>query len=213
MNELIHIPAQGLAVDIDETLSWTIGYWIEEMQNKFGNPENLTIKEMVEKYRYTQNVPYWQHEEALEWVDEKINSSETQENLPLIEGSSAYINRINQIIPIVAYITVRPEKVIEGTKNWLAKHNFPLAPVICRPNELDHKNGNEWKAKILEELYPKVLGIIDDNAKLLQFVNPNYKGRVFLYDHHDNLGFPYAVACKDWLTVYNEVKKYISNIS
>jgi len=38
----------------DETLSWTIGYWIEEMQNKFGNPENLTVKEMVEKYRYTQ---------------------------------------------------------------------------------------------------------------------------------------------------------------
>lgn len=204
---------KGLAVDIDETLSWTIGYWIEEMQNKFGNPENLTIKEMVEKYRYTQNVPYWQHEEALQWIDEKINSNETQESLPLIEGSSAYLNRINKIIPIVTYITIRPERVLEGTKNWLTKHNFPLAPVICRPNKLAYSNGNEWKAKILEELYPRVLGIIDDNAKLLQFLSPNYKGKVFMYDHNDNLGFPFAVACKDWLTVYNEVEKYISRIS
>jgi hypothetical protein len=213
MDNFNSIIGKGLAVDIDETLSWTIGYWIEEMQIKFGNPENLTIKEMVEKYRYTQNVPYWQHEEALQWIDEKINSNETQEDLPLIEGSSAYLNRINQIIPIVAYITVRPERVLEGTKNWLTKHNFPLATVICRPNELDHNNGNEWKAKILEKLYPKVLGIIDDNAKLLQFLSLDYKGRVFMYDHHDNLGFPFAVACKDWLTVYKEVKKYVLKIS
>ncbi len=212
MSNYNFITNPGLAVDIDETLSWTIGYWIEEMQNKFGNPENLTVKEMAEKYRYTQNVPYWQHAEVLEWIDEKINSNETQEDLPLIEGSSAYLNRINQIIPVAAYITIRPERVLEGTNNWLKKHNFPIAPVICRPNELAHSNGNEWKAKVLEELYPKVLGIIDDNAKLLQFLSPEYKGRVFLYDHHDNLGFSFAVACKDWLKVYKEVKKYISNI-
>lgn len=196
----------GLAVDIDETLSWTIGYWIEEMQKRFGNPENLTVKEMVEKYRYTQNVPYWQNEEALEWVDEKINCSKTQESLPLIEGSSAYLNRINEIIPIAAYVTIRPERVLEGTKNWLAKHNFPAAPVICRPNGLLHSGGSEWKAKVLEDLYPQIIGIIDDNAKLLQSLSSGYKGKVFLYDHHDNLGFPFAVACKDWLTVYKEVK-------
>lgn len=199
----------GIAVDIDETLSWTIGYWVEEMQKKFGNPEKLTIKEMVEKYRYTQNVPYWQNEEVLKWIDKKINSNKTQEDLPLIEGSSAYLNRINQIIPIVAYITIRPEKVLEGTKNWLTKHNFPAAPVICRPNEIVHGNGNEWKAGVLREMYPQVIGIIDDNAKLLQFLQPDYQGKVFLYDHHDNLGLSFAVACKDWLTVYSEVKKHI----
>jgi len=76
-----------------------------------------------------------------------------------------------------------------------------------------HSNGNEWKAKILEELYPKVLGIIDDNAKLLQFLNPNYKGVVFMYEHHNNLGFPFAVACQDWLSVLKEVKKYLLKIS
>ncbi len=94
---------------------------VEEMQNKFGNPENLTIKEMVAKYRYTQNVPYWQHDEALKWVDEKINSNSTQESLPLIEGASVFLNRIDPIIPIVAYITIRPERVIEGTKKLVDK--------------------------------------------------------------------------------------------
>lgn len=208
MNNKYEIRGSGLAVDIDETLAWTIGYWIEEMQKQFGNPENLTIKEMIEKYRYTQNIPYWQETEMLEWVDMKINSNEAQENIPLIEGSIAYINRINQIIPIVAYITARPERVIKGTKSWLEKHKFPLAPVICRPNEVSHVKGNEWKAEVLKKLYPQVIGIIDDNAKLLQFLDNNYQGKVFMYDHHDNLGYPFSIACKDWFTVYKEVKRY-----
>ncbi len=206
MNYLNLITTPGLAVDIDETLSWTIGFWVESMQAKFGNPEQLTVKEMVEKYRYTQNVPYWQHAEALAWIDEKINSNATQEDIPLIEGSSAYLNRINQIVPVAAYITARPVRVASGTKNWLQKHNFPDAPLICRPDEIMHSNGNEWKAGVLQELYPSVLGIIDDNAKLLQYLGPDYSGRVFLYDHHDNLGYPYVVACKDWLQVYTAVQ-------
>lgn len=208
MNNKYNIIGSGLAVDIDETLSWTIGYWLEEMRNKFGNPENLTVKEMVEKYRYTQNIPYWQDAKILKWVDIKINSNEAQENIPLIEGSSAYINRIKQIIPVVAYITARPELVLDGTKNWLMKHNFPTAEIICRPNQIEHSKGNEWKAGVLKELYPQVLGIIDDNAKLLQFLDKDYKGKVFLYDHQNNLGFSYAIACKDWLSVYKAVKKY-----
>lgn len=197
----------GLAVDIDETLSWTIGFWVQEMQEKFGNPENLTIKEMIEKYRYTQNVPYWQSPEALEWMSDKINSNETQEDLPLIDGSSVYLNKIKQIIPIVAYITVRPIRVLEGTKNWLDKHNFPSAPVICRPNEVDHSDGNQWKAAVLEDLYPDILGIIDDNPKLLHHLKKDYPGTVFLYDHHDNQGLSFAIACQDWPAVYEEVKK------
>ena len=61
----------GLGVDIDETLSWTVGHWAKEMQKLFGNPEGLSAKELVDKYSYTQNVPYWQSEEALKWMEEK----------------------------------------------------------------------------------------------------------------------------------------------
>ena len=82
------IKTKGLAVDIDETLSWTIGYWIEHMQEKFGNPENLSVKEMVKKYKYTQNIPYYQTEEILNWIKNRIHSDELQKELPLIEGSN-----------------------------------------------------------------------------------------------------------------------------
>ena len=39
----------GLGVDIDETLSWTVGHWVKEMQKLFGNPEGLSVKELVDK--------------------------------------------------------------------------------------------------------------------------------------------------------------------
>lgn len=203
---------QGLAVDIDETLSWTIGYWVEQMQNKFGNPENLSVKEMVEKYRYTQNIPYWQTDEALDWMRNSIHSNELQKELPLIEEADIYLNKINEVIPIVAYITVRPQSVLTGTQDWLKKNGFPEAQIICKPIDIEHENGSKWKAEILEKLYPNVLGIIDDNIKLLEFLNTNYSGIIFAYDHAsiDNKNGINVIPCKNWPNVYEEVKKYFN---
>jgi len=204
----------GLALDIDETLSWTIGYWVEKMQEKFGNPENLTVKEMVEKYRYSNNIPYWQHAEALEWVSHMIWSDEIQKELPLIEEADLYVNKINEIIPIAAYITARPEKVLNGTKEWLKNHGFPEAPIICKPRTVEHneENNNKWKADVLKQSYPNIIGIIDDNVKLLEFLGDDYKGTVFLYDHVHNQGLSDTVACPNWLSVYKEVKQRYQGI-
>lgn len=211
MNNAPKINISGLAVDIDETLSYTIGHLVLKLQENFGNPENLSVKEIIEKYRYTQNVPYWQHAEAKEWIDKEIHSNELQENLPLIEDANIYLNKINEIIPIAAYITVRPTSVIDGTKIWLEKHHFPIAPIITRPPEVLHTNGNAWKAELLNNLYPQILGIIDDNAKLLEFLGKDYKGVVFLYDHHSYDGKLNVVPCQNWLKVFEEIKSYSKN--
>lgn len=200
----------GLAVDIDETLSWTIGYWVREMQKEFGNPEKLSVEEMVKKYRYTQNVPYWQSKEALDWMEAHRNSDSVQEELPLIEGSSEYLNKINKIVPISAYLTIRPHNVVNGTQKWLDKHNFPKAPIICRPKELQTHEGNKWKAKALEEYYPKIKGLIDDNPSVIKFIDPNYKGVVFLYNHEPIESKVNVIACKDWEDVYKKVKSKFS---
>lgn len=202
------IKTTGLAVDIDETLSFTIGHLVTKLQENFGNPENLSVKEIIEKYRYTQNVPYWQHAEAQKWIDKEIHSNELQENLPLIEDADVYLRKINEIIPIVAYITVRPQSVTAGTEIWLKKHNFPLAPIIARPPSIKHTAGNAWKAGILQQLYPQILGIIDDNAKLLEFLDQNYKGVIFLYDHHTTDSKLNVMPCPNWLKVFEEVKRY-----
>lgn len=204
---------KGIAVDIDETLSWTIGHWVERMMNKFGNPENLSLKEIIEKYRYTNNVPYWQSQEALDWMAANINSNDVQKELPLIEDSNVCLAKINDIIPIAAYITVRPETVLAGTKHWLDKHNFPVAPIICRPPEIEHGDGNKWKAGVLKDLYPQIVGIIDDNPKLLTFLSEDYQGKVFLYDHHDNFNLNYVTPCRNWLEVYKNVKNVFKNFN
>src|SRR5947208_3629562 len=100
---------KGLAVDIDETLSETVIYWVTEMQKLFGNPENLTVAEMIIKYGHPKNVPHWQTEEAKEWREERKHSDEIHETLPLIEHADKSVKMINEIIPIVCYITARPD--------------------------------------------------------------------------------------------------------
>jgi hypothetical protein len=197
----------GLAVDIDETLSGTNLYWIAELQKKFGNPEGLSIQQMAEKYNYTQNIPYYQTEEALQWMDEQIGSNDMQELLPLIENANTAVQEINRMIPIVAYITVRPESVTQGTQKWLQKHNFPSAPVIARPSNVFHLHGSKWKAGVLERLYPNVKGIIDDNPSLVAHLSARYQGTVYLYNasacSHDHIK---VIPCKSWDDVLMQIK-------
>ena len=133
-----------------------------------------------QNYLYTQNVPYWQSEDALKWMEENRASNEVQRQLPLIEGAGTYLNAIHKIISVAAYITIRPESVMEGTAEWLRRHNLPDAQVICMPNKLKTEEGNMWKATLLGKLYPAVKGIIDDNAGLLKHLPADYKG-IFLY--------------------------------
>ena len=171
----------GIAVDIDETISWTIGWWVERMQKLFGNPENLSVHQIIEKYNYTQNVPYWRTKEALDWMEARRQDNEVQKELPLIEGAISGLEAINKAVGIAAYITVRPKNVEEGTKYWLDIHNFPKAETVFRPDKIEHKDGNKWKAKVLEYLYPEVTGIIDDNPELIKYLDDSYKGHIYLY--------------------------------
>lgn len=197
----------GLGVDIDETLSWTVGYWVEELQKLFGNPENLSVKEIVDKYGYTQNIPYWQSEEALKWMEDKRKSNEFQERLPLIENSNHFLNKIDKIVPIAAYITIRPERIEKETRRWLRKHGFPKAPIICKPDSIPLLEGNKWKVKIIEKLSPKIIGFIDDSSEVASLLSKNYKGTIFYYNKVPVKGKLNLIQCKDWQTIYKKVKR------
>lgn len=199
---------QGLALDIDETLSFTIGYMIERLIEGLGNPENLTVEEIIKKYKHTDKIPYWQGEKAEEILESIRNSNEIQRNLPLIENSGDLVNKINKIVPITAYITVRPKAIYKGTKLWLQENGFPEAMVITKPDTVLRKDGNLWKAKVLEYLYPEVLGIVDDNPDLSKYLSKNYKGTVFLYNNIQILNKDIRVIpCKDWKTVLAHIEK------
>lgn len=207
-NRLKRAGIKGLSLDMDETLSWTIGLMVEELIKKFGNPENLSIKEIVDKYRHTDRIPYWQHDEANKIINEIVNSDEIQKDLPLIEESNKTVLEINKTIPVVAYITARPTNIITGTKFWLKKHRFPKAIVITRPKNVPKKMGNKWKAKVLEYLYPEVIGIVDDNPDLTKFLSKKYKGTIYLYDNCETERKDInVVPCNDWETVAKKVKE------
>ena len=42
---------------------------MEQMQQLFGNPEKLSVREMFSKYKLCQNVPYWKdNPSAQQWM-------------------------------------------------------------------------------------------------------------------------------------------------
>ena len=127
---------QSLALDIDETLSYTTKWWFGTMIEKFGNPENLTAEEIYHKYRHSSKIPYWQTDEVKEWLEERRFDDSIQEEFDLIEeNANILVQKVHKIVPIFAYITARPLAVGNGTKKWLEKYNFPKAELVQRPND------------------------------------------------------------------------------
>jgi len=202
----------GLALDIDETLSDTTPHWFDHMIN-FHKPEGFSREEIIKKYKFLEDVPEWQTEEAYKYMEQTLHSNEFNENIPLIEDAHKTVQEINKIIPIVAYITARPATVYGGTLKWLRKHNFPEAELITRPPEVSledfNLNKNKWKARVLEDLFPEILGIVDDNSILAhQLEALNYQGTLYLYGRQDEefKNNEYLVVCPTWQDVLRSVK-------
>ncbi len=203
---MLYIP-QGLALDIDETLSITGIRMIEALQKRFGCPENLTAKELMEKYRHTSNIPYWNTPEHHIWKLQLIETEELYEDLDVIEKANHIVEKIQAIIPIACYLTARPEGTTEVSKRWLKRHNFPDSPVISKPNSVSYEDSNKWKAKLLTEYHPNTIGIVDDNPGIIKALPQDYKGTVFLYSHPSyNIETPLnVIACETWDHVYEKI--------
>lgn len=200
---------KGLALDLDETLSFTALHWVTQLSEKFGNPDNLSPHEVLSKYRLIQNYPVWQTAEAFAWMEWARNSNDLQKELPLIENSNHIVNKISKIVPIACYLTARPYEVKEGTKHWLEKHGLPKADVLTMPEGMTYEEAtSSWKPKVLEKLYPQVLGIVDDNISLLEHLPKDYKGYVFIYDYSNFQSEQKNVfSCPTWEDVLEKVKE------
>mmetsp|Transcript_16170 Transcript_16170/g.35026 ORF Transcript_16170/g.35026 Transcript_16170/m.35026 type:complete len:252 (+) Transcript_16170:164-919(+) len=197
--------SQGVALDIDETLSWTVGHWMKLMLEKFGNPEGLSPKQMADKYHLCQRVPYWAGRPEIEsWMQAQRDNNALQEQLPLMEGALQGAAHLHTHIGVVAYITVRPQSVLLGTQTWLRRHGFPPAPILGKPDSVPFAQGNAWKGGLLPRLYPQVQGLVDDNPSVLAAVPPGYPGTVFLLggaikDLDPSKASPCKVVpCPDW---------------
>lgn len=200
---------RGIALDIDDTLSYTDHHWIEQMRLKFGNPENLTREEIVKKYKWIEAVPYWKSRKATTLMKKFMHSNAFQITIPLIENSNHVVQKINKIIPVIAYVTARPSQVFNGTKSWLSKHGFPPAPIVFRPMRIHHTKKNLWKAGLLKSLYPEVTGIIDDNPDLVnELASVKYQGSLYLYDSGENTKqYKNIFRCQTWNDIFKLISK------
>lgn len=213
-NKLKKQDIKGLALDIDETLSDSNIHWFEHMF-KFHMPENFTKAEIVEKYRFVEQVPGWSTEEAFEHMEKLLHSNEFNGTIPLIKDANHIINKINKFVPIVVYVTARPGTVASGTKKWLAEHNFPEAELITRSMDIkatktDLMDRNVWKAEILALLYPEVIGIVDDNEGLAHELEAaHYQGMLYLYakESEEFKNHRNVVVCPTWPDVLEKMEK------
>ena len=205
----------GIAFDIDETLSWTVVYWLQRMQNLFGNPEGMTAEEMAVKYHLAQNVPYWQgRDDVSKWMDQQRTDNEMQKELPLIKGSLETVQEISKCVYVLGYVTVRPQCVLQGTQDWLLAKGFPPAPVIGRPDSVPFDQGNTWKGCLLSSLASYIKVFVDDNPSVMRGLSPNYNGKLLLYSYSESVvpddRKPFVVACPTWSDISTAIKDLIN---
>lgn len=198
----------GLALDIDETLAATNLAWFERLIEHFGNPEGLTVTELIDKYHLAQNNPAWQSEEAQAWMHQQRTAPEAQDCLPVIPGAVEGVKELLQSrTNLVAYLTVRPQSVNANTIAWLCQCGFPALPVVAKPDDVAFEKGNQWKAESLHALYPHVAGIVDDNPKVPTLAGSHYPGDIFLFGR-DRVEphYEWAIPCQTWPQVVQAVR-------
>jgi hypothetical protein len=210
--ELQTLGARGLALDIDETLADSNSHWFDHMF-QFRPLEGIDKREVIERYKFIEHVPGWGGPDALDRMSKLMHSDEFNATIPLIEDSNSIVNEIHSSIPVVAYITARPQTVRIGTLEWLEKHNFPKASLLMRPSEVgvskeDVLQRNMWKAQSLLSLYPEVIGIVDDNLGLAYQLDAlKYPGTLYLYGPQTEVfeGNVNVIRCPTWKSVLSAV--------
>lgn len=141
-----------------------------------------------------------------------IHSKDVVRSIPPVKGASKAVSDIARIRPVVCYVTGRPSTVDGESYEWLQRHDFPRREIVFQPDtevlrQMGFQNGNEWRARVLEFLYPWIEGLLDDNEDLLRYMT-GYTGRVYLFGISGQSENPNIVFCPDWDSVVKAVVKW-----
>jgi hypothetical protein len=181
---------------------------MQMMMDQFGNPEELSVEEMLQKYRFVEAVPHWHDLPGVtEWIEHHRTSNEFQLKIPLIERADEILKKIDrEIEPIVAYITARPELIRSSTKQWLDLYQLPPAALIMNPVIGTYQQNHSWKAGVLDYLYPEVTGIVEDNGNIIEYLSESYQGHLYLIGGatctREGLN---VYECADWAAVHQRM--------
>lgn len=210
---LVKSGTNGICLDIDDTIAATNVFFAQKYYNLFDNPEELSPEEIIARYHYVKDVPYWQDSLKQQRIEEDFQLGEYVHLCPPISKAREAVFEIDKTIQIVAYLTGRPQRFYKSTCTWLDKHEFPKRRIIMEPEKsllekISINDRNEWKAKLLEFLFPEVIGTIDDNSDIVKSLSPNYGGLIFLYSNNMNYqNHPNVICCPDWENIKTEINK------
>jgi len=202
---------EGLCLDIDDTIAATNIFWAEHHIKEFGNPEKLSAEEIIDKYDFASNVPYWNRiPEAEEWIENNCNEIMGRYDVKPIGDALIHISQLENKISFVAYLTGRSEKIEEGTKKWLKKHKFPELEIFSLPdtqflNKIGANNTSDWKMKFLEFMHPYIKGLIDDNTDIIKSIPETYDGKIYLYNNKIKNIKQNIISCYSWSDVERNI--------
>lgn len=202
---------RGLAMDIDDSISGTNLHWASLVLDRYGHPEYDNPYEIIKAYRYVRNVPEWQVPEVVKFVENLIQSADIASSLPPVHRAKEFVSRIVNVRPLVCYLTGRPDRMKEVSHAWIWRHDFPGSDIVFQPDQdtlrhMGFRNGNEWRARLVEFLYPVVEGLIDDNVELLSYMD-GYKGRFFVLGSSGQSENPNVIFCPDLSAAAEAVEK------
>lgn len=193
----------GLALDIDETLADTNTHFFTHTFRRHPIP-GIALDALMRRYKFSEDVPEWKEPEVRITLEEFLHSDAFHASIPVIPGASESVRLFPESAPVVAYVTARPEELRRGTEEWLERHEFPKAPVLMRTSDggvPDSTIRNRWKIGVLQALWPRVTGIVDDNLGLAhELERTDYPGRLYLYGPRGDACpvHPRIRACPTW---------------
>ena len=117
---------KGVVLDIDGVLADSYTPLKEYVCRELGiSPDEVEDKNVWEIYTY---FPKQHQEKAKKLIARAYGENEGEvysDSLPL-EGAQ----RIARLLPVVGYVTRRPQTAFEDTLAWLDKHDFPQQPLL-----------------------------------------------------------------------------------
>jgi hypothetical protein len=202
----------GIVLDVDDVVAATRAPRFELIAAKHGLPPGMTVAALMARYQWVEDVPEWQTPQARADMDRLRESAEHHGSLQPLAGALAGVTELDRIVQVVAYVTNRPAHMRASTVQWLRRHGFPAAPVVTRPAKAPSGPAADWKVDALAHLHPHVLGIVDDNAGLLDAVPWDHPARVYVFGARD-LGqaplHPRARMTPTWEQVHAAVRAYL----
>ncbi len=210
MGKTLNQAPSGIAVDIDETIANTVELLMQEMQQRFGNPEGRSAQELVQLHQKAGRVPYpeWQTPEAKTWLKEAVHSEDVHRRAPEITGARETLTRLHEKGLLSCYLTVRDSSLTNVTKEWLELNGFPILDIITKPDYVKNRHGDAWKALELHQNHPHITGIIDNSASVMTNLPGNYAGQAYHFGAEAPVRTDIKITpCNNWSKVEMAIQK------